>query len=91
MMEGILELGTVLSAIAGKDRAAEKTAKLENEKLTKEIHETCLRLEQIRAEFELVSDPDLVEAIIYDELATKARYRHLLQKAKEGNVTCQPF
>ncbi|MBQ7980868.1 MAG: DUF2508 family protein [Oscillospiraceae bacterium] len=47
------------------------------------------RLERIRESFDMTDEPELVESLIYEELALKARYAYLLRIAKENNVCCK--
>lgn len=55
---------------------------------------TCDELARVRTCFEMESDPDLIEAYIYEQEALRARYRYLLKTAKEQGQTasfCPPF
>lgn len=47
------------------------------------------RLAQIQESFDMTSEPELVDALIYEELAMKARYNYLLRVAKEHNIKCR--
>lgn len=47
------------------------------------------RLERIRECFDMTDEPELVDALIYEELALKARYAYLLRIAKENNIRCK--
>lgn len=47
------------------------------------------RLEQIRESFDMTAEPELVEALIYEELAMKSRYDYLLRVAKENKIVCR--
>lgn len=47
------------------------------------------RLERIRESFDMTDEPELVDALIYEELALKARYAYLLRIAKENNIRCK--
>lgn len=37
----------------------------------------------------MTDEPELVDALIYEELALKARYAYLLRIAKENNIRCK--
>ncbi len=47
------------------------------------------RLERVRGSFDMTAEPELVDALIYEELALKARYAYLLRVAKENNISCK--
>lgn len=47
------------------------------------------RLERVRESFDMTDEPELVDALIYEELALKARYAYLLRVAKENNISCK--
>ena len=47
------------------------------------------RLAQIRECFDMTSEPELVDALIYEELAMKSRFDYLLRVAKENNISCK--
>lgn len=47
------------------------------------------RLERVRESFDMTDEPELVDALIYEELALKARYAYLLRVAKENNIRCK--
>ena len=47
------------------------------------------RLERIHESFDMTDEPELVESLIYEELALKARYAYLLRVAKENNISCK--
>ncbi len=47
------------------------------------------RLRQIRESFDMTSEPELVDALIYEELAMKSRYDYLIKTAKERKIKCR--
>lgn len=47
------------------------------------------RLERIQEGFDMTDEPELVEAMIYEELSLRARYAYLLRIAKENNICCK--
>lgn len=47
------------------------------------------RLRQIRESFDMTAEPELVDALIYEELAMKARFDYLVKTAKERNIKCR--
>lgn len=50
--------------------------------LERELCETGRRLQQAYDAFNLVSDPDLIEAWVYEINALQARYTYLLKRRK---------
>ncbi len=57
-----------------------------NKNLVKAIEEVKLQIESVESRFNLLSDSDLVESMIFEERALKARYTYLMGVAKEKNV-----
>lgn len=70
-------------------RMEQQRAQAEAGALEQELQETRLRLRRAYEAFDLVSDPDLVEAWIFEINAQQARYSYLLKrrKALEQNQT----
>lgn len=64
-------------------RNSENIIDEEKMELIEEIRLVSKSLNNAYKRFEFESDNDLIEASIYEIEALKARYRHLLQKAKE--------
>ena len=58
-------------------------------RLFEDIEYVEQRLEHIRECFDMTDEPELVDALIYEELALKARYAYLLRIAKENNIRCK--
>jgi hypothetical protein len=52
-----------------------------------EIEAVKESLETVSAHFEFQSDPDLVEACIYEMKSLSARYRYLIREAKKLGIT----
>lgn len=48
-----------------------------------------MRLSQIRESYDMTDEPELVDALIYEELAMRARYDYLIRTAKERNIKCR--
>jgi len=53
-----------------------------------DIREVCARLRTLEATYELTGDSDLLECNIYEQLALKAKYRYLLNRAKKQGLAC---
>ena len=47
------------------------------------------RLERIHESFDMTDEPELIDALIYEELALKARYAYLLRVAKQNIISCR--
>ncbi len=47
------------------------------------------KLQRIQESFDMTDEPELVESLIYEELALKARYAYLLRIAKQNNICCK--
>lgn len=69
--------------------AAEK--RNEGDEIVTQLREVQRSLENVRSTYDLLSDPDLIEASIYEEMALMARFRHLHRKARERGVCQEPF
>lgn len=53
------------------------------------IRQVCANIDVAQSRFEQESDPDLVEAAIYEIQSLRATYRYLLRKAKDEGVSCE--
>lgn len=49
------------------------------------------KIEKNEESFNLISDADLIEAIVYEGMALKARYRYLLRQAKSIGICREPY
>ena len=61
---------------------------LARERLLREYHDTLLQLRQVRAAFQQVSDPDLINACVFEMNALQERYAYLLERMRQEKVTC---
>ena len=57
--------------------------------LQQELHSTALALKEAYEKFNYVSEPELVEACVYEISALKARYNYLLRCIKERSAQAQ--
>ena len=57
--------------------------------LLEDLDHVSLRLEQIRESYDMTSEPELVDALIYEEKALKSRFDYLIRIAKEKNISCR--
>lgn len=56
-----------------------------------EINSVSSQMACVDTWFQLEEDQDLVEACIYQKESLAARYRYLIRKAKESNISLSPF
>lgn len=75
--------------MAEKRLRARRRERVEEEQwmLERELSETRSKLQQAFDAFNLVSDPDLIEAWVYEINAQQARYSYLLKRRKELEVS----
>ena len=55
--------------------------------LINELEKTKWAMETARSNFEHVVDPDLIDCYIYELQAVQMRYKFLLEKAKQSNIS----
>lgn len=79
-MEGVL--GT-FAGTKGKEKEEQK--ELSN-KIASEMEEILLQIKETETKYNLTSDSDLIDALIYEELSLRARYSYLLRLAKENRL-----
>lgn len=70
------------------DRRTEKERTKENQRLLEEYYDTLLQLRQVRAAFQQVTDPELINACVYEMNAMQQRYSYLHQRIREEKLTC---
>jgi len=56
--------------------------------LLADIDKVTARLLQTEQIFNLISDDDLIEALIYEEKSLQSRYAYLLRLARQDNIMC---
>ena len=59
----------------------------DSEEILADIDEIVSRLSNCRRIFNLVTDSDLIEAAIYEELALRSRYAYLMKRARAQGIT----
>ena len=67
--------------------AAEESA--EKRQLLEDIDFVTERLKHIRESYDMTAEPELVDALIYEEMAMRARFDYLIRVAKENNIKCR--
>ena len=59
----------------------------ENQRLLAEYYDTLIQLRHVRSVFQQVTDPDLINACVYEMTALQQRYTFLLQRIKAEKLT----
>ena len=57
--------------------------------ILEDIEFVSQRLERIRESYDMTSEPELVDALIYEEKAMRSRFDYLIRIAKENNIKCR--
>lgn len=57
--------------------------------LLEDIDFVTERLRQIRESYDMTGEPELIDALIYEELAMRSRYDFLIRTAKERKIKCR--
>ena len=58
-------------------------------RLLEDLEYVTERLERIRESYDMTSEPEMVESLIYEERAMQARFDYLIRIAKERNIKCR--
>lgn len=72
-----------------KIRCAESKEDAYSGQLMEELSQIKGLLENVRRQYQDVSEDDLIEALIYEELSLRARYRFLIKEAKNLRADTQ--
>ena len=67
----------------GRRRTALQAREEERRQLVEEMRATRARLNQAYAQFNLYSDPDLVDACVYEINALQSRYSYFVRQVKQ--------
>lgn len=59
--------------------------------LLSELEKTKWALDSARSNFENVVEPDLIDCYIYELQAVQMRYKFLLEKAKQSNISAKGY
>ena len=62
-----------------------------NKMLINEIRDVCHQMDCTNMWFEMEEDSDLIEACIHQMEVLNARYRYLIRKARNDNISFSPF
>lgn len=95
------KLSQILKAVGGSIRKNPFLSELGIQKMTKEeeyrkkliedIRDVKISLEGIQTKFNMTSDSDLIEALIYEERALNSRYSYLLRLAKTNGIVLERY
>ena len=58
-------------------------------RLLDDIDFVSRRLEHIQETYDMTAEPELVDALIYEEMAMRSRFNYLIRVAKENNIKCR--
>ena len=58
-----------------------------SKKLIIDIHNVCQKRQNLKHKYGQARDGELIEAIIYEEMALGSRYNYLMRLARENDVT----
>lgn len=85
-MEGVLKsIRNPAQTLSDAEQAEKKFAR----QLLADIEAVSAQLEAVGQKYNLTNDEDLIDSLIYQELALKARYSYLLRQAREKNIRYQ--
>ena len=59
----------------------------DNRRLLEEYYDTLIQLRHVRSVFQQVTDPELINACVYEMNALQQRYTYLLQRIKAEKLT----
>ena len=69
------------------EKKSKQDRERDNQRLLEEYYDTLLHLRQLRAAFQQVTDPELINACVFEMNALQQRYTYLLQRVKEEKLT----
>lgn len=70
------------------DRTEQETQEFRRQ-LLDDLDFVSERLERIRESYDMTAEPELVDALIYEEKALRSRFDYLIRVAKEKNISCR--
>ena len=68
-------------------KMTEQERQQENQRLLAEYYDTLIQLRHVRSVFQQVTDPDLINACVYEMNALQQRYTFVLQRIKAEKLT----
>lgn len=73
-------------------KISDKQTKRKKQNQDKEFFDDILevenRLDSVQSRYNLTSDNDLVDSLIYEEISLKSRYGYLIKTAKDKGIKC---
>ena len=68
-------------------KMTEQERRQENQRLLAEYYDVLVQLRHVRSVFQQVTDPELINACVYEMNALQQRYTYLLQRIKAEKLT----
>ena len=68
-------------------KITEQEKQQENKRLLEEYYDVLVQLRHVRSVFQQVTDPELINACVYEMNALQQRYTYLLQRIKAEKLT----
>ena len=68
-------------------KITEQEKQQENQRLLEEYYDVLVQLRHVRSVFQQVTDPELINACVYELNALQQRYTYLLQRIKAEKLT----
>lgn len=68
-------------------KITEQEKQQENQRLLEEYYDVLVQLRHVRSVFQQVTDPELINACVYEMNALQQRYTFLLQRIKAEKLT----
>ena len=68
-------------------KITEQEKQQENQQLLEEYYDVLVQLRHVRSVFQQVTDPELINACVYEMNALQQRYTYLLQRIKAEKLT----
>lgn len=80
-----------MKLLAKLGRGRKLLSETERDDIAKRIGALTEQLEDVRANFDIVTDERAIDALIYEENALLCRIESLHREARERGITVQPF
>ena len=68
-------------------KITEQEKQQDNQRLLEEYYDVLVQLRHVRSVFQQVTDPELINACVYEMNALQQRYTYLLQRIKAEKLT----
>ena len=80
-------MNAIKDIFVGQNSHQEAILNAKKRRFLRELKEICSQIKCTDMWFEMEEDEDLIDASIYQRESLNARYRYLLKKAKEHNIS----